>query len=64
MNDIASGYKATLGERMIRGIKKSFRYLFIRRLAIDPEHYRMIVDEKPSKRIFEWQKMPKGYRWF
>lgn len=25
---------------------------------------RMISNEFPSKRIFEWQKMPKGFRWF
>jgi len=64
MNDMVSGYKATLRESIISGIKRLWRYLFIRRLAIDPEGYSMMADEKPSKRIFEWQKMPEGYRWF
>jgi hypothetical protein len=46
------------------------RYLFVRRLAIDPTQYRHSGEtfgqtkHHPDVMMFEWQKMPDGYRWF
>lgn len=44
--------------------KRLLRYLFIRRLAVTPFRALNDYDENNDKMIFEWQKMPGGYRWF
>jgi hypothetical protein len=48
--------------RLIRGL----RFVFVPRLAIKPvpRYWDRPIDDTPSKLVFEWQKMPEGYRWF
>jgi hypothetical protein len=45
-------------------VVRLFRYLFVRRLAITP--YRALNDfeDNGQRWLFEWQKMPGGYRWY
>ena len=47
-----------------RNAVRLWKYIFVRRLAITP--YRALNDYENSndKMLFEWQKMPGGYRWF
>jgi len=46
-------------------IKKLLNYLLFRRLAIDALQYLKGTRHfLPDKKIFQWQKMPPGYRWF
>lgn len=42
---------------------KVFRYLFVRRLAVNPYSIKY-GDFDPGIYLFEWQEMPRGYRWF
>lgn len=48
---------------------RMFRFMFVRRLAIDPTQYRHSGEtfgqkkHRPDVMIFEWQRMPDGYRW-
>lgn len=49
----------------MKKVKRIFKYLFVKRLAVTP--YGLIgkaYGEYTDKWIFEWQKMPAGYRWF
>jgi len=49
--------------RVSRTFKRLVGFLFVKRLAIKPHLGR--CDDKPKQRmIFEWQKMPVGWRWF
>jgi hypothetical protein len=46
---------------MLKKITDILSYLFIRKLAIKP----VWRGEKPKDiKLFKWQKMPHGYRWF
>ena len=53
-----------------RRIARAFRYMFVKRLAIDPSQYRHSGEtfgqtkRRPDLMLFEWQKMPNHYRWF
>ena len=44
-------------------IKRVFRYLFVKRLAIVPFIALNDLDNSRQRMLFEWQKMPGGYRW-
>lgn len=45
-------------------IKRFLRFLFVKRLAIYPYPQEGGKKIKKDIKIFEWQRMPKGYRWF
>jgi hypothetical protein len=47
-----------------RNIVRLWKYLFVRRLAIDPHSLANNYEISVNIMIFEWQKMPDGYRWF
>lgn len=48
-----------------RGLKRLWRYLFVRRLAVTPyAPLNLLPGETTDKMLYEWQKMPPGYRWF
>lgn len=43
--------------------KRLLKYLFQRRIAIRPGSYKHNQNVE-QKILFQWQKMPPGYRWF
>ena len=45
---------------------KILKYLFTRRLAIKPGCFYSLGGKRmgEQKKLFQWQDMPKGYRWF
>ena len=44
-------------------IKRLLKYLFKKRLAIRPGSFTHSFNTE-QKMLFQWQKMPPGYRWF
>lgn len=53
-------------KRLVSSFVRKWRFLFMKRLAIKPGVIDRRFHEKPGADIyiFEWQSMPKGYRWF
>jgi hypothetical protein len=45
-------------------LKRMVIYIFKRRLAIKPGRPSYLHGVSSEKRLFQWQKMPTGYRWF
>lgn len=61
--------------KLAHRLARLLRFLFVRRLAIVPQcagggayhdfgRVSKVPSRVPQKWLFEWQKMPKGYRWF
>lgn len=58
------GHKASVVKRMVMRV---FSFVFIRRLATKPHPGHLHTPNHGTNidlYIFEWQKMPTGYRWF
>ncbi len=54
--------------RWYQRLVRAFRWCFVRRLAIMPmanmAGYFHVESHPPQRMMFEWQKMPEGWRWF
>jgi hypothetical protein len=61
--------KAQIGpgqvQRIVRWLRRRYNHFFVKRLAINVSKMRTVGGKKcPDVHLYEWQKMPFGYRWF